>query len=123
MGKAEIEAFLSHLAVEEQVAASTQNQALSALLFLYRYVLNQPFEEPLDALRAKRSRYLPTVLFIRVIIGSKKYLFVILTTQSFPASQYRSEGRTLIGAESSPEVESTQEDADRLCPQPQSKSM
>ncbi len=62
MGKAEIEAFLSHLAIEEQVAASTQNQAFSALLFLYRTVLNQPFEEPLDALRAKRSRYLPTVL-------------------------------------------------------------
>jgi len=62
MGKAEIEAFLSHLAVEEQVAASTQNQAFSALLFLYRTVLNQPFEAPLEALRAKRSRYLPTVL-------------------------------------------------------------
>ncbi len=62
MGKAEIEAFLSHLAIEEQVAASTQNQAFSALLFLYRTVLNQPFEEPLDALRAKRFRYLPTVL-------------------------------------------------------------
>lgn len=62
MGKAEMEAFLSHLAIEKQVAASTQNQALSALLFLYRYVLNQPFEQPLDALRAKRSRYLPTVL-------------------------------------------------------------
>jgi len=62
MGRVEIEAFLSHLAMQEQVAASTQNQAISALLFLYRYVLNQPFEEPLDALRAKRSRYLPTVL-------------------------------------------------------------
>ncbi len=35
MGKGEMEAFLSHLAVKEQVAASTQNQALSALLFLY----------------------------------------------------------------------------------------
>lgn len=40
MGKAEIEVFLTHLAVEGQVSASTQNQALSALLFLYREVLN-----------------------------------------------------------------------------------
>lgn len=39
MGAAEVEAFLSHLAVDGNVAASTQNQALSALLFLYRDVL------------------------------------------------------------------------------------
>ena len=41
MGSSEIEAFLTHLAVQEQVAASTQNQALSAILFLYREVLRQ----------------------------------------------------------------------------------
>jgi Phage integrase, N-terminal SAM-like domain len=41
MGVAEVEVFLTHLAVKEQVSASTQNQALSALLFLYRIVLNQ----------------------------------------------------------------------------------
>lgn len=40
MGKIEIKAFLTHLAAEGQVSASTQNQALSALLFLYRKVLN-----------------------------------------------------------------------------------
>jgi site-specific recombinase XerD len=62
MGSAEIEAFLSHLAVQEQVAASTQNQALSALLFLYRYVLKQELDSPVDAIRAKSPRYLPTVL-------------------------------------------------------------
>ncbi|MBD1910741.1 integron integrase [Leptolyngbya sp. FACHB-16] len=62
MGSAEIEAFLTHLAVKENVAASTQNQALSALLFLYRYVINKPLTKPIDALRAKPSRYLPTVL-------------------------------------------------------------
>jgi site-specific recombinase XerD len=39
MGEPEINAFLTHLAVEEKVSASTQNQALSALLFLYRHVL------------------------------------------------------------------------------------
>ncbi len=61
MGGAEVEALLTHLAVEGAVSASTQNQALSALLFLYRTVLNQDLGQ-LDALRAKRSRYLPTVL-------------------------------------------------------------
>lgn len=58
MGCAEIEAFLSHLAVERQVAASTQNQALSALLFLYRDVLKLELDIKVDAIRAKPSRYL-----------------------------------------------------------------
>lgn len=61
MGAPEIEAFLTHLAVEQNVSASTQNQALSALLFLYRYVLEQELG-PIDALRAKPSKHLPTVL-------------------------------------------------------------
>ena len=62
MGVAEIEAFLSTLAVEGQVAASTQNQALSALLFLYREVLaiDLPWME--NVVRAKRPRRLPVVL-------------------------------------------------------------
>ena len=62
MGYAEVEAFLTSLAVEGNVSASTQNQALSALLFLCRHVLHQEFEQPLNTVRAKRSRYLPTVL-------------------------------------------------------------
>ena len=61
MGGAEVEAFLTHLAVERHVSASTQNQAFSALLFLYRNVLNQDLGA-LEAVRAKRSNYLPTVL-------------------------------------------------------------
>ncbi len=61
MGVSEVEAFLSYLAVAERVAASTQNQALSALLFLYREALHQNLE-PVDALRAKKPRRLPTVL-------------------------------------------------------------
>ncbi len=44
MGAAEMEQFLNHLAVEKKAAASTQNQALSALVFLYREVLRQDFE-------------------------------------------------------------------------------
>ena len=55
LGRAEVEAFLTHLAVDGQVAASTQNQAKSALLFLYREVLGA--ELPwLDRHRSRRRR-------------------------------------------------------------------
>jgi integron integrase len=62
MGKAEIEAFLTHLAVQEHVAAATQNQALNAILFLYRDVLEQQPDWNIQAVRARRSTSLPTVL-------------------------------------------------------------
>lgn len=62
MGAPEVEAFLSSLAVEGRVAASTQNQALSALLFLYREVLGVELPWMVDVVRAKRPRRLPTVL-------------------------------------------------------------
>lgn len=52
MGNAEVEAFLTHLAVDQKVAASTQNQALSALLFLYREVLHKDLDGPIDSVRA-----------------------------------------------------------------------
>lgn len=62
MGKVEIEAFLSHLATDKHVAASTQNQALSALLLLYRDVLGVQLPW-LDGLtRAKKPKRLPVVL-------------------------------------------------------------
>ena len=62
LGAPEVTAFLNYLAQERDVAAATQNQALSALLFLYREVLGQPLPW-LDALeRAKRPARLPTVL-------------------------------------------------------------
>ena len=64
MGVNEIEAFLSNLVVQENSSASTQNQALSALLFLYKHVLDQPVDSPVKALRAKRYDYIPTVLTI-----------------------------------------------------------
>ena len=73
MGTAEIEAFLTHLAVAQKVAASTQNQALSALLFLYREVLRSPLDASIDAVRAKKPKRLRTVLTkdeaLRVIGG------------------------------------------------------
>lgn len=57
MGKPEIEAFLTHLAVQRRVVASTRNQALCALIFLYRYVLQQEIDLSTDAVLAKQSRY------------------------------------------------------------------
>ncbi|MBO9394011.1 integron integrase [Caldilinea sp.] len=62
MGAAEVEAFLTHLATEGHVSASTQNQAFSALLFLYRKVLHRELDAPVHALRAKESRHIPAVL-------------------------------------------------------------
>lgn len=64
MGAAEMEAFLSHLAVAGRVSANTQNQALSALLFLYRDVLGVELPWLEGVVRAKRPARLPTVLSV-----------------------------------------------------------
>jgi len=61
MGAAEINAFLTHLATQRRVAASTQSQALSAILFLYREVLHKEIE-PILLSSAKRPERLPTIL-------------------------------------------------------------
>ena len=61
MGKPEIEAFLTYLAVQGRVAASTQNQALSALLFFYHEGLDVEVAG-VNAIRAKQLQYVPTVL-------------------------------------------------------------
>ena len=71
MGGREVEQFLTALAVERHVAASTQNQALAALLFLYQRVLEVPLDR-LDAVRAKRPERLPVVLSVdevRAVLG------------------------------------------------------
>ena len=62
LGAAEVKSFLEHLAVNGNVAASTQNQALNALVFLYRHVLDQPLGMLDSFARAKRPRRLPVVL-------------------------------------------------------------
>jgi len=62
MGAAEVEAFLSTLATRDDVAASTQNQALSALLFLYREVLGVELPWMESVVRAKRPQKIPAVL-------------------------------------------------------------
>src|SRR5438105_331344 len=60
--EAKIEAFLTSLAVQANVAASTQNQAMNALVFLYRQVLKIPLDEKIDAVRAERKVNVPVVL-------------------------------------------------------------
>lgn len=72
MGAMEVTAFLNHLANERQVSASTQNQALSALLFLYREVLEVELPWLDGVIRAKTAKRLPTVLSrqeVEAIIG------------------------------------------------------
>lgn len=67
MGAAEVTAYLNHLAVAREVSASTQNQALSALLFLYKEVLGTELPWLSELTRAKRSKYLPAVLSQREV--------------------------------------------------------
>lgn len=62
MAEPEINAFLTHLAVNDKVSASTQTQALSALLFLYRHVIGQEVGELGDLIRARKAMRLPVVL-------------------------------------------------------------
>jgi len=64
LGAEEVTAFLNHLAKERNVAAATQNQALSALLFLYKEVLVQPLPWLHELERAKRPARLPSVLTV-----------------------------------------------------------
>ena len=61
-GESKIETFLTDLAVNGKVAPSTQNQAMNALVFLYRQVLKAPLDEKIDAVRADRKVNVPVVL-------------------------------------------------------------
>jgi integron integrase len=72
MGEPEINRFLTHLAVAENVAASTQNQALSAILFLYQAVLEKDLDRLDGVVRAKKPKRLPVVLTrdeVRALLG------------------------------------------------------
>lgn len=62
MGKTEIDTYLSHLATDRKVSASTQRQALNAIIFLYRHVLDQPIEDQIEPTRAKRQPRPPVVM-------------------------------------------------------------
>lgn len=74
MGEKEINAFLSHLAVNKHVSASTQNQALCAIVFLYRHVLNKEIGLLDGLIRAKRPKRLPVVLTKQEVKSILKYL-------------------------------------------------
>ena len=85
LGKNQIEAFLTHLAVERNVAASTQNQAFNALLFLYEQVLELETFKNVHALRAKTPERLPVVftsdeakLLISCTTGKHQLIFKLL---------------------------------------------
>jgi integrase len=81
LGAPEVEAFLTHLAVEGNVAAATQNQALSALLFLYREVLGIELPWLDKVTRAKRPRHLPVVLTrdeVRAVLGKMEGVYGLL---------------------------------------------
>jgi integron integrase len=88
LGLAEVEQYLTYLAVDEQVAASTQNQARSALLFLYREVLHLTIDDPREVVAARAPRRLPTVL-------SRQEVKAVITHLSYP---YRLMGQLLYGS-------------------------
>ena len=67
MGKSEIEAFLTHLAMNEHVSAATQRQAFNALMFLYRNVLDIEIADRIEPVRAKRRRRPPVVMTQREV--------------------------------------------------------
>ena len=85
MGIREIEQFLTYLAVDKNVASSTQNQALHAILFLYKQILNIDFDERINAIRAKKPKRIPIVLtkeeahkVISLLSGTNQLMAMIL---------------------------------------------
>ncbi len=58
-GETKIEAFLTYLAIDKGVAPSTQNQAMNAVVFLYKQVLKQPLDQPINAVRASKKINVP----------------------------------------------------------------
>jgi integron integrase len=85
MGETEVSRFLSHLATERRVAASTQNQALAALVFLYAEVLETPFGWLTGLARAKKPHRQPTVMtreeaarVLRVLAGAPRLIALLM---------------------------------------------
>ena len=69
LGATHVERFLTHLAVDRELSASTQNQALAALLFMYREALGLELPWLKAFVRAKRSSFLPVVLSVSVVLS------------------------------------------------------
>ncbi len=68
-GEAKIEQFLTHLAVVGKVSPSTQNQAMNALVFLYKKVLKQPLDGRINAVRARKKQNIPVVLSKKEVVS------------------------------------------------------
>jgi len=80
----DVKNFLTHLAVDNNVAASTQNQAFNSLLFFYRHVLGREFGKVEGVVRAKRKKFIPVVLSrkeIDAIIENLQYPYSLIITQ------------------------------------------
>jgi integron integrase len=88
MGANEVQAYLTYLAVNKHVAASTQNQALNSIVFLYKHVLHKELGDFSSAVRAKRPERRPTVF-------TKGEIHLILTC--LPKSQHQLIVRMLYG--------------------------
>lgn len=82
MGKKEIEQFLSHLSYNRNVAASTQRQALNAIIFLYKQVLDISIDEELEHSRSKRHPRLPVVLIqkeVKSVLDQMQGVHLLMT--------------------------------------------
>lgn len=84
LAESDVNRFLTHLAAQEHVAASTRNQALSAVLFLYEQVLEQPLDRIEGVVRARRPKRLPVVLTVEEVsrvmshLAGDKWLIAML---------------------------------------------
>jgi integron integrase len=90
--------FITHLAVERKVSASTQNQAFNALLFFYRHVLKKEFGDFKDIPRAKKTKYTPSILSrkeIDVIINNLKYPYPLVVKLLYGCGLRLTEGLNL----------------------------
>ena len=98
LSTSDVKDFLTHLAVERGVAASTQNQAFNALLFFYRHILKNEFGDLKDVPRAKRKPYIPVVLSreeIDAIISGLSYPYDLIVKVLYGCGFRLSEGMNL----------------------------
>ena len=92
MGTVEVQSFLSYLAVDRRVSASTQNQALNSLVFLYKHVLKKELGD-IDAVRARRPKRLPVVLTRE---ESQRVLFLLVGVNHLVVSLLYGSGLRLM---------------------------
>jgi len=74
----DIQDFLSYLAVERKVSSSTQNQALNALIFVYRHVLERDIEDQIYSVRARQKRRIHVVLTVKEVHALENNLLLVL---------------------------------------------